>query len=391
MTNGLGWNGMRRNRARCGLAAGIAAAVAILPSAGVAQAMSNGTPVTDPNTAPWVATIDPVGTGSLFDTAECGGALIGPDRVVTAGHCVADVDPNRMRIHLDARVLSKDPGIERGVRGIVVAPGYTVLPTPIDPTVGSASARNDLAVILLDKSVPGVPVLPIAPSRPAPGTTVSLFAHGNTGKIVGFEDPDYRDDTLHRGDLTVVSQADCAAGTPATVDAKSVMCAQDTATRSVGTCWRDSGSPAVTYRAGRAELAGLFSFGGETLGKPCSPTIAAFADATAFQDWLLGSPGAFEPFPTGKPVVRRLNGSLHCDLPQWDPVRGRRPTSTSVGWSTLGWMGTLPVMTPIPGADSADIPNADVAQRKADVVCVVTATNFGGRIQTWSDAVHIAG
>ncbi len=390
MKTRLGWIGNRKNSARRRVTVGLAAVVTLLPSTGIAHAMANGTPVTDPNAAPWVATIDPVGTGSLFDTAECGGALVSPDRVVTAGHCVADMDPSRMRIHVNARVLSKEPGIVRGVRGVATAPGYEILPTPVDPTVNSGSARNDLAVILLDQPVTGVPVLPIAPSRPAPGTAVSFFAHGNTGKAVGFENPGYRDDTLNRGDLTVVSQRDCAAATPAKVDEKSVMCAQDRTSHAVGACWRDSGSPAVTYRAGRPELSGLFSFGGETLGRPCGPTIAAFADATAFQDWIFGGLGQFEPFPVAKPVVRRTNGSLHCDMPQWDQVRGRRPSSTSIGWSTITWMGTLPGLTPIVGATAADLPNADAAQRE-NVVCVVTASNFGGRIQTWSDPVQSAG
>ncbi len=83
---------------------------------------------------------------------------------------------------------------------------------PIRSTSRSRLGRDDLAVILLDRPVEGVPVLPTASSRPSPGTAISTFAHDNTGKAVDFEGPGYRDDTLHRGDLTVISHADRVSG-----------------------------------------------------------------------------------------------------------------------------------------------------------------------------------
>lgn len=364
----------------------------MVSSAGTAQAMVNGSPVADAREATWVATIDPVDDGSLFDTAQCGGALVGPDRVVTAAHCVYDVDPGRMRIHVNARVLSQDPGIERGVRAIAVVPGFGLQPSPVDPHDADLdSATHDLAVILLDEPVDGIPVLPIARTAAAPGTPMSFFAHGNTGKAVDFEDPEYRNDALHRGELTVMSHADCVATLTPAVDERSVRCAEGTSARPVAGCYRDSGSPAVADIAGRPELVGLFSFSGEVLGKACEPAPLAFADPTAFRDWIFGPLDDPEPYPTGEPVVHRNGTTLHCDLPQWDSTRGRPPTEVSIGWANRTWMGRLPLLTPIAGADSADLPIADAARPPGDVVCLVTAAHGGGRIRTVSEGFDVRG
>ncbi|TDP97485.1 trypsin-like serine protease [Labedaea rhizosphaerae] len=151
----------------------------LLVLTGSAQAMSGGTPVR--NDVPWVATLALKGDQPLLQRAGCGGALITPDRVLTAAHCLDGVDPAIFEVHLNARVLSGDPGVVRGIRAVSVLPGYEILPSPVDPdNVNWSSAKDDLAVIHLDRSVAIAPV-PIAPWRPRAGTAISLFSHGTTG------------------------------------------------------------------------------------------------------------------------------------------------------------------------------------------------------------------
>ncbi|WP_431873967.1 S1 family peptidase [Amycolatopsis sacchari] len=350
-----------------------------------AFAVSGGQAVSDPATAPWMATIARKGTAPLVQRELCGGVLIAPDRIATAAHCLDHTDPTNLEVHVGGGTLSTDPGRVVPMKGFTTHPGYRLISPPGSPGdfAGSAAA-DDAAIIELARPVRGVPVLPVARHTPAPGTPVAVFGHGQTGPYDPQNPLSSYGDALNVGRMTVLDHASCDEQLAGVVDAASVVCAQAAGTT---ICAGDSGGPLVEYGDEGPALVGLTSFGGEVRSKQCGQDVpGGFADAAKLRSFLTQRHPVLAPRPTGEPAItgtKAPGSTLTCQAPGW---AGRALDSVTYTWDE-GLVDSTGFVTYVPIKGAPQTPtlalNADLASHS--LLCVLVAQTRGGVVELVSD------
>ncbi|MFD2417412.1 S1 family peptidase [Amycolatopsis pigmentata] len=361
------------------------AAVAVVAAGTVpAAAVSGGTPVPDPAEAPWMVTLAATGPAPLTQRARCGGVLVAPDRVATAGHCLDRADPNHLEVHLGASTLSTHPGKIVPIKGFAVRPDYRLISSPTDPgDLQSAAAANDVAIVRLAEPQWDTPFLPVAHQAPRAGEPVAVYGHGLTKPRATPDPLSAVGDVLQRGDLEVIDDNSCDTRLGGILDGPSVLCAQAQAT----VCSGDSGGPLVHDTALGREVAGIVSFAGEVIGKQCGQDGYAdgFADAAVFHDWITRPDPVLAPMPLGEPRItgsHTAGSTATCQAPGWaagapDSVRYQWDHETSSSDDTQ-------VFFPIDGATNPDLPvTAELAAEK--LLCSITATSPGGTVVMHTD------
>ncbi|MGY2060656.1 S1 family peptidase [Nocardia gipuzkoensis] len=208
------------------VAAVAAAAFIGLGVAGPAQAVVGGTEV-DAAAYPWLAAIGspafPLRPGGQF----CGGALIAPDRVLSAAHCAvfAAAAPAALRVTFGRTEMATGGGITVGVKSIRLQPGFH--PTLSD---GDIALHHDIAVLTL--------------AQPVDLPTVGVAApHGDSGTILGWgltAAGDLSEARLHAATVPLRPDADCATAYGEAYDPAEALCAGST---DADTGEFDSGGP----------------------------------------------------------------------------------------------------------------------------------------------------
>src|SRR3954449_8777138 len=124
--------------------------LAALTAAAPASAVVNGTPV-DTATVPWFASF-----------GGCGGTLVAPDRVLTAGHCVA------RRELADLRNVAVDGALRQTVR-FAMYPAWR--------QANGTNVLDDVAIVQLDQPVPGVAPVTLGGALPS---EVTILGRGRS-------------------------------------------------------------------------------------------------------------------------------------------------------------------------------------------------------------------
>lgn len=279
------------------------------PQARVASFRGTPVPIAQ---APWMVALVPL--NERFEPAKvkpdlalrCSGAVIGPRTVLTAEHCMVDIDAS----HFGFRVGTDNIDDKRG-HVVPIARVWV-------PQAGSRTpfgAAHDLAVVET-KAPLGAPALALATARPKPGETVSSFGYGQ-------DDPNETTDPkpfLRRLDSNVTGGCIQAHDTPDPV------CT--TAPNGGLTGHGDSGGPLVVVRDGVPQLVGA-THGNE------GTNLDVYSDAADLHAFVTAPPASSQAAietryvrMTGDP---RPGGTVRCSA-SFSP----KPTSVVVQWLVGG-------------------------------------------------------
>ncbi|MEV5832472.1 serine protease [Nocardia sp. NPDC052112] len=231
-----------------------------------ATAIVGGT-TTEASAYPWLGA---VGSPLYFPRPSgqfCGGALIAPDRVVTAAHCVqlAQLLPQAITVTFGRTDLRSHDGVTVGVKEIRIHPDFRE--TDFE---GETVHHNDLAILVLDDPRPG-PFLEIAAPQPDPR------AYGDTATIVGWgatSESDTSNTLLRSAAVPIVPNSTCAAAFGSAFDPADMFCAGST---DADTAEYDSGDPLLV--SGR--VLGLTSWG-KGSARPGFPGVYAYLTTLSF-------------------------------------------------------------------------------------------------------------
>jgi secreted trypsin-like serine protease len=295
--------------ALCGL--GAPAASADGPTA--RAAVVGGTEVA-PGRYPWMVAL----------SRGCGGTLIAPDRVLTAGHCVEDLRVSELRAYVGARTRKKGgyryDGLALRAADVATHPGYK----PIE----GGGPVNDVAIIRLEAAVPDIEPVKLAMTGDTP-----LFAGGQEATVVGWgvTRTDLRSaplaTSLQRGGLRILPESSCGRtyGSGNAFRRSVMLCARSrnpSRRPNTSPCVGDSGGPLVV---GEDLQVGIVSFG-ISCGALREPTV--FSRVSGLRPFIDQPEPVWAPQPLGRSAVEgeiRVGNTVSCVAPEWrNPVKSIR-------------------------------------------------------------------
>ncbi|MER7581908.1 serine protease [Kitasatospora sp. NPDC097691] len=201
------------------------AAAALVAAAAAPAAAVHGGSTTTTASHPFVVALE-TASGEQW----CTGALIAPDKVLTAGHCVTEAgDPGSLQVIAGRSDLTRSGGQVRRVKGYRVDPRHT------------SGLDHDSAVLVLDRPLPYKPV------RVARQGDEALYRYGSPATLLGFgrTGADGPGTHLKQAVLTLAPPASCDPYTSPDDSPLLKVCGLPRTGTTDSVCKGDSGGPLV--------------------------------------------------------------------------------------------------------------------------------------------------
>ena len=235
----------------------------------------------------------------------CGGTLVAPDRVVTAGHCVRGAS-------LDQLDSIRIAGQRRKAIHFALHPDWR--------TENGDNLLDDVAVIQLDAPVTTVAPVPLAPDPTPPRATV-------LGRGASTSDQ-RRAGALREATLRTVGDSVCGriyrrvrGNDGERFSGARMVCSIDVNGRRPlsSACVGDSGGPLYAGSHAAPVLYGVVSYGGDRCGADRLPSV--FAEVARYRDFIVAPAPVWAPVATGPSVISgraRAGRRLTCSVAGWD-------------------------------------------------------------------------
>ena len=277
-------------------AAGLLACLCALLLAAPAQAIVGGTPAKR-SEFPFFAV---VGSG-------CGGALVAPDRVLTAAHCTEALNASDV-VRVGPRA------VRRTVRLRAINPLHFRELQKMEREFPPPAA--DLMLLALDRPVRGVPLARIASpaeALTAPGTAVTAIGRGAASAEGGGEG------VFRRGTVGIQPASACREELYTALLRRWSLCTRDPRMADpsypgpfVSACFGDSGSPLLASGPSGVRLVGVVSWG-PRCGEERDPEI--YANAVTGRGFALAANPVWAPQAVGEPRITgapRVGATVTC-------------------------------------------------------------------------------